>query len=115
MFIKVLSYLFILLIISHQSFASSENTAIEEEASVVEEKKETASDVFVNFITDNIEDVDEKDMNYINNDWVDDLEKDVQKWSASEAKNIFKFFTKLKSFNRSHFKAASKHCLSKNT
>ena len=89
MFTKVSSYLFILLILlqAYQSFASPE-------ASSSTEKK--ASDIFLKFVTENIDDIDTEDMDYINNNWVIDLEKNVQEWSPSDANTFLSFLQKLK-------------------
>ena len=79
MVVKILSYLFIFFV-SCQSFASLETIAVVEEST-----EKTAADVFVEFVIENLDQVDEKDMDYMNNNWENDLGRDVQRWSTLEA------------------------------
>ena len=86
MIMKALSYFFFIFLISCQLFAFPE---------VVPTTEETASDVFLAFMVNYIDDADEEDMDYINQNWEVDLEKNVQEWSASDASTFLSVLQKL--------------------
>ena len=86
MVVRVLFY-FLISFISYQSLVFPHETFLPAER--------TASDVFLEFMTDNIDYVDEKDINYINSNWIDDLERDVQEWSVQDASEFLSFLQNL--------------------
>ena len=91
--LKVLSYFtwFVIFSIACQAFPQSQVLAPKKDPI-----EKTPSDVFLEFVTKNLRSVDKKDIDYINNDWVVDLENHVQEWNVLEANQFLIFLQRSK-------------------